>query len=184
MPSDPAAASLTRDLVLCQLEESVHSLEWAVSLVPEGWSHRSPYGRFSREEGAWSVAMNLAHLTLYEERLPATVLESLLAGGDGVTDTWFREPSPYEDAAVELAALPLAEILARLRAAHEKRLAIAQRFPEAAWTAPSTAAWASRGLGPSSWSPARVLAKSFQHTWEHGNAILIVALFAPRELVE
>ncbi len=184
MPSDPDASLLERDTVLRQLGEAMKTLDWAVSLVPEGWSHRSPYGRLSREEGAWSVAMNLAHLTLYEERLPATVLESLLRGGDGVSDTWFKEPSPYEQPAMELAAIPVPEILSRLRAAHEKGVELAHRFPEAAWSAPSTAAWGSMGLGPTRWSPARVLSKSLQHTWEHGNAILKVAFFAPRELAD
>jgi hypothetical protein len=184
MPSDPDSSLLARETILRQLGEAMKTLEWAVSLAPEGWSHRSPYGRLSREEGAWSVAMNLAHLRLYEERLPTTVLESLLSGGDGVSDSWFKEPSPYEQAATELAAMPVRDILTRLRAVHEESVELAHRFPEAAWAAPSTEAWGNMGLGPTRWSPARVLSKSLQHTWEHGNAILKVAFFAPRELLE
>jgi hypothetical protein len=39
-------------------------------------------------------------------------------------------------------------------------------------------------MGPPRWSPARVLAKTVQHTFEHGASILRVAVFAPRKLVE
>jgi hypothetical protein len=182
--SDPQADAFDIASLLKRLDESLNVLEWAVNLVPNGWSHRSPYGRISREEGAWSVAMNLAHLALYEERLPTTVLESLVAGGDGVGDTWFREPSPYEDDAVDLAAAPLSEIMERLRRAHSNEWELARRFGTSTWTKPSTGAWASSGIGPPAWSPARVLAKSLQHTWEHGNSILKVALFAPRDLAQ
>jgi hypothetical protein len=184
MITDPQADLFDRESVLRQLDESMTTLEWAVSLVPDGWSHRSPTGRLSAEEGGWSVAMNLAHLALYEERFPTTVLESLLTGGDGVSDSSFPEPSPHEAAAVALAGAPLAEILERLRRARSKEAEIARKFTSAAWVAPTTKAWAATGLGPPIWSPARVLAKSFQHTWEHGNAVLRVALAAPRELLE
>lgn len=128
--------------------------------------------------------MNLAHLTLYSERLPQTVMASLLAGGDGVGDTWFKEPSPFEGAAVELAGAPLPEIMQRLREARNREIQLARRFQDDAWIRPTTRAWGGAGYGPGLWSPARVVAKSFQHTWEHGNAILRVALFAPRELIE
>ena len=182
MLTDPQADAFDRATVLHQLDESLRTLEWAVALVPDGWSHQSPSGKMSAEEGAWSVAMNLAHLALYEERLPTTVLESLLAGGDGVSDTWFQEPSPFVDAAVALASAPLSEIFKRLRRARNREVELASRFPDSAWAAPTTNAWGGNGYGPRVWSPARVLAKSFQHTWEHGNAVLRVALFAPRSL--
>jgi len=44
MPTDPQESLLDRDAVLRQLEDSTKTLEWAVSLVPDGWSHRSPFG--------------------------------------------------------------------------------------------------------------------------------------------
>ena len=183
MLRDPQADHFERATVLRQLDESMATLEWAVSLVPEGWSHRAPDGKMSSEEDAWSVSMNLAHLVLYEERLPTAVLESLVAGGNGLTGL-SREPSAFEEAAVALAAVPLVEILERLREARAKEFALAASFSDSAWVLPATKAWGGFGYGPGLWSPARVLAKSFQHTWEHGNAILRVALFAPRELAE
>ncbi len=181
---DPDAAYLDRNAVLRRLDESMATLEWAVRLVPDEWTHRAPTGRMSSEDGAWSVAMNLAHLCLYAERLPIPVLESILAGEDGVSGTWFGEPSPFEKAAIELAAAPLPAILQRLQTARSRHVDLALSFPESAWALPTTKAWGGNGYGPAAWSPARVIAKTFQHTWEHGNAILRVALFAPRDLVE
>ncbi|MEO8539973.1 MAG: DinB family protein [bacterium] len=183
MPVDPQASHFDRDAVLARLEQSLQTIEWAVSLVPAEWTHKSPSGtKMSSDENAWSVAMNLAHLVLYTERLPSAVLRSLLDGGDGVGDTWFREPGPYEAPAVELASQPVAEILRRLRAARASEVGLALSFSESAWAAPSTRAWGQAGYGPRLHSPARILSKSQQHTWEHGNSILRVALFAPLEL--
>jgi hypothetical protein len=179
---DPQADALGLTVLKRQLHESIATLDWALGLVPDGWTHKSPYGRISREEGAWSVAMNLAHMALYEERLPTSVLRSLQSGGDGVGDTWFKEPSPWDPDAVELAAAPVGTIMSRLKAALAVEFAIADQFTGSGWSAPSTTAWAASGIGPSLWSPARILSKSLQHTWEHGNSILKVALYAPREL--
>lgn len=181
---DPDAHLLDRDSILMRHAESLAVLEWASAMVPHEWTHRSPFGTLSAEEGAWSVAMNLAHLTLYTERLPISVLSSLVEGGDGVSTSWFGEPSPYEPDAVALSQEPVSTILHRLRQACERERALALRFSEESWTRPQTGAWGKGGLGPPLHSPARVVAKSVQHTWEHGNSILKVALFAQRELVD
>ncbi len=183
MPTDPQASQFSREGVLQRLEESLKAIEWAASLVPPEWAHRSPSGtRMSSEENAWSVAMNLGHLVLYAERLPCPVLESLLSGGDGVGDTWFKEPSPYEAPAVELASQPIDGILRRLREARAREVSLAMSFSEVAWAAPATRAWGASGYGPRLHSPARVVSKSLQHSWEHGNSIMRVALFAPLDL--
>lgn len=42
-----------------------------------------------------------------------------------------------------------------------------------------TRAWGRIGYGPRLHSPARIVAKSFQHSWEHGQAILRVARSGP-----
>lgn len=182
---DPQANLFDRASILRRHTESLATLEWAVSLIPEEWTHRSPSDtKMSQEEGAWSVAMNLAHLTLYTERLPISVLASLLEGGDGVSGSWFGEPSPYEPDAVALAATPVGAIMERLKSAHASEQALSLGFSADAWTRPQTAAWGSSGIGPRLHSPARVVAKSVQHSWEHGNSILRVALFLPRVLPE
>jgi len=182
---DPQANLFDKASILARHTESLATLEWAVSLIPEDWIHRSPSGtKISAEKGAWSVAMNLAHLTLYTERLPNSVLASLLEGGDGLTGSWFGEPSPYEPDAVALAAMPVGAIMERLKSARARERTLALGFSDDAWTRPQTTAWGGTGYGPRLHSPARVVAKSVQHSWEHGNSILRVALFLPRDLIE
>lgn len=184
MLNDPDALNLDRELILSMIQQSMDALEWALPMIPEAWTHRSPSGtRMSPGEGAWSAAMNLAHMALGSEVLYQSVLRSLLGGGDGVSDSSLREPSPYEPAAMELAERPLQEIMKKFRAGRAEEAALARAFSPEAWLAPTTAAWGRSGYGPRLHSPARIVAKSFQHTWEHGNAILRVALFAPRELM-
>lgn len=186
MVRDPDALHLGREGILERLDASLAMLRWGLTLIPEGWSHRSPSDArvLSREEGAWNVAMNLAHLTLYEERLPATVLGSLLASGDGVTGTPLQEPTPFEPAAVELSAQPLPEILSRMDAAYQHLRDLALQFSEEDWVRPSTRAWGGNGYGPRLHCPARIVAKSAQHVVEHSNPVLRVGLYAPRELLE
>ena len=60
---------------------------------------------------------------------------------------------------------------------------IVESAPVELFNDPKTMLWSGRNAGrphPLSW----VATKTFQHTWEHGNSILRVALFAPRELAE
>src|SRR5438552_1593959 len=69
--------------VAAHLAGSLRTVEWAVAQVPEQWHHRSPGGVspvFPAD--TWGAAMNLAHLTVYEERVAAPVLEALAVGGD------------------------------------------------------------------------------------------------------
>ncbi len=68
------------------------------------------------------------------------------------------------------------------RGCRSREIDLAGQFSDEKWAAPQTRAWGGFGYGPRTWSPARVVAKSFQHTFEHGNSILRVALYAPREL--
>lgn len=184
MPRDPQASLFDREGVIGRLEASLATLEWGIAMIPDGWTHRSPSGtKMSAEEGAWSAAMNLAHLALYTERAPVPVLRSLLSGGDGITGAGLREPTALEPAAQALAQSPLDEILERLRVARNEEVNLARSFTPEAWVTPATRAWGQGGYGPPLHSPARVVSKSFQHTWEHGNAVLRIALFAPMDLL-
>lgn len=159
-----------------QLRESLRVLELAVAHAPQRW-HRPA------EEDApadfWGVAMNLAHLTVYEERIAAPVLEALADGGDaadavrpGATADW------EEREAAALSREPVGRILARLRAARERQTAALRRIPDERFAVPATPHWA-RVRSTALKSPAWVAAKTVQHTWEHGNSVMQIALFHP-----
>jgi hypothetical protein len=75
----------------------------------------------------------------------------------------------------------MAAIMARLRPARARQIEIVESFDRERFNEPLTPLWSGSGryggpLHPPGW----VATKTFQHTWEHGNAVLRVALFAPR----
>jgi hypothetical protein len=160
-------------------------MEWAVSILPEQWHHDLP-GFYPKDE--WSVAMNLAHLAVYEEAIANPVLDALAAGGDGVGSVKSADEGWFLQDALAMARAPTGQLMDRLRAARLRHIELVEGFDPERFNTPVTPLWsASRGPGGKhGWDgallqpPGWVAAKTFQHTWEHGNAILRMALFAPR----
>src|SRR5262249_21983075 len=133
------ALSYRVEEVVGHLAESLSAVEWALTRVPENWHHRSPGGVSAAfPEGTWSAAMNLAHLTVYEERVAAPVLEALAAGGDAhdavrsAGEGWLLSES--EAVSTE----PLAAILARLRAARQRQIDVIAAASEPWLNTPAT----------------------------------------------
>src|SRR5262245_31203950 len=111
-----------------QLRESLRVLELALAGTAERW-HR-PSGEALPPDFR-GVAMNLANLAVYEERIAAPVLEALAEGGDasdaippGATPDW------EEREAAELSREPIGRILERLRAARERQVTAVRRIQE------------------------------------------------------
>ncbi len=158
------------------LRDALNTVESAARRIPAQWTHANP--AFYPTDG-WTVAMNLAHLTVYEEAMANPVLAAMAKGGDGVgatksdVETWFLNDT------LALSPEPLDALLKRLSAARGGALAIVESFDDARWNAPITPLWNSGRHGDGLHSPAWVAMKTFQHTWEHGNAVLRMALFAP-----
>jgi hypothetical protein len=159
-----------------RLRDSLATLEWAVANVPARWTHALPD---YVDPAEWTVARILAHVAVYEESAAAPVLEEMAAGRDGSAVKFSGEGSLAE--AEALAREPLDVIMARLRAARQRQIAAVTSFNHERINAPLTPLWSGSGrhggpLQPAGW----VATKTFQHTWEHGNTVLRVALFAPR----
>lgn len=158
------------------LERSLAALEWVAERVPEELQRYAPPA-LSGEE-MWGVAMNLAHLAAYEERLAAPVLEALAAGEDGTEAV----PSGSEDwlksDAERLSEQPLTAILERLRLARARQVEAVRSFDDERFNRPASPLWRRPGsdLDSAGW----VAAKTVQHTWEHGNTIFQILLFVPR----
>jgi hypothetical protein len=159
---------------VARLRDSLATLEWAAAMIPGRWTHTL---RESYPPDAWSAAMNLAHLVVYEEQVAAPVLEALAAGGDGASATRSAMESWFLKDAEAIAGEPVPALLQRLRSARARQIATIESFDEARFNTPVCALWGASHSGPlrpAGW----IAAKTFQHTWEHGNAILRVALFA------
>ena len=159
-----------------QLRESLRVLELALAQAPERW-HR-PSGEETPPD-FWGAAMNLAHLAVYEERIAAPVLEALADGGDGSDAIRPGATADWEEReAAQLSREPVGRILERLRAARERQIAAVRRIPDERFTTPATPHW-TRVRDDAPKSPAWVAAKTVQHTWEHGNSVMQIALFFP-----
>lgn len=166
-----------REATVTRLRESLETVVWAAKLVPADYTHTLLPGS---PTDAWTVTMNIAHLIVYDEGIAIPVLESLVEGENGSTkirtdnEAWF-----YNDA-VALAAEPLDALLERFTSARMRQIKVAGSFTDADWNRRWSPVFGSGAHGNGPHSPAWVANKTFQHTWEHGNAVLRAALFAPR----
>lgn len=155
-----------------RLRDSLADVEFGLSAVPERWRHTlSP----EVAPDAWTVAMNLAHLTFYEENVGLRLLRSFEPGFDATNEREGGDERWFLAETVTLAADPVAAILARLRDARAQQIALVESFGDTRLNDGVTPLW-SEPTHTAGW----VATKTFQHTWEHGNAILRAALFAPR----
>src|SRR5215204_2937487 len=178
MQTTPATTSYSVEEVCRLLEESLNAIEWALSRTSPPQFHATPKGAAAAfQEGAWSMAMNVAHLAVYDERLAIPVLEGLLAGGDGLGAASTPREDAFQRECEALSEEPREAILARLRAARQRQVALVRRFSDEQFNTLRTPLWGKYYGAPlhaSGW----VAAKSWQHTYEHTNALLRIALFS------
>jgi hypothetical protein len=153
------------------LETSFEALEWAVGRAPEAWHHALPE---SIAAGEWHLARILAHVAVYEVRIAAPLLEALAAG----TGALKAMPRPDFDAmkAEEetMSAGHVAGIMAPMRAARLRQVDAVRAF-DAERIAVPRVPWGGPPLRPAGW----VAIKTLQHTLEHANSVLQIALTIP-----
>jgi DinB superfamily len=157
-----------------RLQQSLADLLYAVEITPPEWLYRSPW----RDPAAWSVAQNLAHMAVYEEQVAAPILEALAAGTDATDAVMSVIEGDFDELWQQLATEPIEVIAERFQAARSRQIHAVAAMTEDRFHLPATTLWSE--VKPGIHSAAWVAAKTFQHTWDHGNAILQVALFAPR----
>jgi hypothetical protein len=160
-----------------RLRDSLADIEFGLSMLPVEWSHALPPGS---PPDSWTVAMNIAHLVVYEEELANPILASLAAGGDGSDAVRPNLPAWWEPDAKAIASEPLDALVPRLRAARQRHIDLVESFDEAAFNKPVCPVFGARWREGALHAPGWVASKTWQHTWEHGNAVLRAALFAPR----
>lgn len=163
---------------MARLSQSLDDVLYAVSITPEYWHYRSPATEPGLSWlGSWSVADNLAHLAVYEEQIAAPILGAIREGRDSSSEVISVLESDYEALWQALSKSPLDDIAARLRSARHRQIEAISSMDHARFHARSTTLW--HELTPAGHSADWVAAKTFQHTWEHGNSILQFALFVP-----
>jgi len=171
--------SADRSETIARLEQSLSDVLYAVTITPGVWLFRVPADDANlRWLGSWSVAMNLAHLAVYEEQIAAPILEAIAAGYDGASAVESVLESDYEELWQALSSAPIDEIARRFSTARKRQIDAIAAMRDDRFNEPATTFWQDV-LSQRGHSAAWVAAKTFQHTWEHGNSILRIALFAP-----
>jgi DinB superfamily len=139
-------------------------LNWALPLISEKAAHAV------RQTGDWSVATNLAHLVIYEERIALPVLAALADGEDGRDQVVSGEEDWLAQEAQSLGAAPYSTIREQYQSIINRHLEQLRAFDEETFNAALCSLWAEDvgGLVPAGW----VTKKSVQHTWEHGHTLI------------
>jgi DinB superfamily len=162
-----------------RLTRSLTDVLYAASITPDTYHYRSPAAASGLEWlGTWSVAENLAHLAVYEEHVAAPILEAIVADRDATAEVTSVIESDYDTHWRALSKSTLDEIAQRLSAARSRQVDAVSAMSDDLFQARTTTLWTDV-LAADGHSAAWVAAKTFQHTWEHGNSILCIALFAP-----
>jgi len=142
--------------------EAQRVLAWAFPLITD-----APIP--SVAPGDWSVAMNLAHLALYEERVAIPVLAAASRREDAAVTVGSSNEGPLEGSARALADGDFASVVRRYEDAARAHAELLARFDDASFNEPRCSLWSPRlGLVCAGW----VAKKSLQHTWEHGHTVI------------
>jgi hypothetical protein len=140
-----------------QLASSAELLIWAIGQVPATrWRQQPPFG-------GWSPARHLFHLLYYEETLGLPSLRQ-----------WQGASMPMPPLAGEELAWrhdhEVTTLIETFRAVRQEEVLLVAELAEADWDLPRPTVWGERSLR---W----VLTKSYQHTLDHANSLLQMALF-------
>ncbi len=169
-----------------QLVETADAVEWAIAQIPaERLLLSPPHGNhpnsnrgFKTYFGEWSAYRLLFHLVYYEWAYALPAMKACAGEIDLHADIVFPESDEEDEMwRQECERGPdLPALLKKYRSLRQEQITVLRAIPEAGWNRESVRT----GLGIV--SPAFVVAKTLQHTFEHGNAILRNALFWEKAL--
>ena len=145
-----------------QLKASGEGLVWAVEQVPVEHQTCAPPERF----GEWSVAKHIFHLMYYERELALPHMYHWLGSplpsfkaydGEG---TWNRDASSQS----------IQHLLQEFQQTRAAQITLLSKFDEALLSEERPGHWGERDMR---W----IVTKTFQHTLDHTNTVLTMALF-------
>jgi len=176
----------SKEILAAQLSGSATVIEWAISQVPQarlfeapphGHHRKSAHG-FETYFGRWSAGRLLFHLVHYEENYALPTMRHWLGEPHPTGDLMIPDAEEEQAAwARELEAGPeLSALLDRFLIVRGEQLEVLHKIPDGELTVEKV----ETEFGPV--SAAFAVAKTVQHTLEHGNEILKNALYWDRAL--
>jgi len=143
-----------------QLNASAEGFLWAVEQVPVERRLVTPPAGL----GEWNVARHAFHMTLYEQLVALPSMQLWLGEPRSLTDI------EYDDEAAWGTGKQLDSILEDFRAVRGEQILLLQKYKEETWEETRSTVWGDVTL---KW----VVSKTYQHTNEHINDVLRIALF-------
>jgi hypothetical protein len=140
-----------------QLASSAEVLIWSLGQVPPTRWHRPP------PFGGWTPARHLFHLLYYEE---TSALPSMRQW-QGASMT---VPPPAGEELAWRRTHEVTALVEAFRAVRQEQVLLVSELAEADWDLPRGTLWGERTLR---W----VVTKTYQHTLDHANTLLQIALF-------
>lgn len=148
-----------------QLRSGADVIAWAVSQIDPSLHHVQPPPELADYMGAWPPARHVWHLALYERCIALPSMRQFI-GGPPLSD----DPCPGWDDWSGASGRPIDSYVTELRAIRAEQIAFLDETVEADWTTPRATVWGQQSL-------AMIATKTLQHTLEHGDTLLRMALW-------
>ncbi|MHA2357312.1 MAG: hypothetical protein ACXABK_00900 [Candidatus Heimdallarchaeaceae archaeon] len=172
----------SKDFMSKQLEYIAQTIEWALHLIPEQRLFKSPphdtdsvyavYG--TNYFGRWSAMRIFYHLVHYEELFALPALKVWL-GDELIKPVGIIEAKEFKKEVDQ--GIILQDLIDRFYAVRKKQIEVIKEIKEEEWVMPkANTFWGNV-------SAKFIVAKSIQHTLEHGNKIMRNAIFWERSFV-
>jgi hypothetical protein len=142
-----------------QLQASADGFVWGAEQVPVERRFLQP----PAELGEWSAARHVFHMVYYDQNFALPGMQQWL-GGPGVVTHELDEGAAWSN------AQDVERLLMDFREARSAQIALLSRFDDKLWNETRETIWGPKTL---LW----VVSKTFQHTCEHTDGVLRIALF-------
>ena len=142
-----------------QLRASADGFVWGVEQVPVERRHSQPPAKL----GEWSAARHVFHMLYYEQNVAIPRMQQWL-GGPGIAAHELDEGAAWSK------AQNVERLLTDFREVRDAQIALLPKFDDTLWYKTRETTWGPKTL---LW----VVSKTFQHTAEHTNGVLRLALF-------
>jgi hypothetical protein len=143
-----------------QLQASADGFVWGAEQVPNARRYRPPPPGL----GEWTAARHIFHMVYYEHTIALPSMRQWLGEACPSTD------GLDEDVAWSEGKKDMERLLAEFKKGRAEQIALLPKFDDTAWNVIREAVWGSVTL---LW----VVSKTYQHTAEHTNDVMRIALF-------
>lgn len=149
-----------------QLQASADGFVWAFAQInPEQWHRLPPDASYM---GTWTPLRHVWHVTGYEEMIVVPAMQAWCGQPMPDGEKWQDDDDAF--AAALAAGLTADAMIARFRAVRQQQIDLLDELTSIDWEAPRPTLWGNQPLK-------MVVTKTYQHTFEHGDTLLRMALW-------